>query len=82
LTWSRLGESNPIPLHIDGAWRIASRSPFGPFQTLDVIGLTTAYHVAAGAPDPGVQAFVAALKEQYIEKGKLGTMTGKGFYTY
>lgn len=56
--------------------------PFGPFQTLDVIGLKTAYHVAAGTPDPNVQAFAAALKEQYIDKGKLGTTTGEGFYTY
>ena len=52
------------PETIDVGWRIASRSPLGPFQTLDVIGLTTAYHVAAGAPDPDVQAFAAALKER------------------
>jgi 3-hydroxyacyl-CoA dehydrogenase len=70
------------PETIDVTWRIAARSPLGPFQTLDVIGLTTAYHVAAGAPDPDVQAFAAALKEQYIDKGKLGTTTGEGFYTY
>lgn len=70
------------PEAIDLAWRIASRAPLGPFQTLDVIGLTTAYHVAVAAPDPDVQAFAAQLKERYIDKGKLGTTTGEGFYTY
>ncbi|WP_182909498.1 3-hydroxyacyl-CoA dehydrogenase family protein [Microbispora sp. H13382] len=70
------------PETVDAAWRIAPMPPFGPFQTLDVIGLKTAYHVAAGTPDPNVQAFAAALKEQYIDKGKLGTTTGEGFYTY
>jgi 3-hydroxyacyl-CoA dehydrogenase len=67
---------------IDTQWRIGSGSPRGPFQILDVIGLSTAYIIASGAEDPTVREFAAAMKAQYIDHGKLGVMTGEGFYTY
>ncbi|RFA15015.1 3-hydroxybutyryl-CoA dehydrogenase [Subtercola boreus] len=67
---------------IDKTWRIATGAPFGPFQIYDVIGLTTPYNIAVANPDPGSQAFAALLKEQYIDKGKLGVATGEGFYRY
>ncbi|WP_268746403.1 3-hydroxyacyl-CoA dehydrogenase family protein [Actinomadura welshii] len=68
------------PETIDAAWRIASLSPFGPFQTLDVIGLTTAYHVTAGAPDPDVQAFAAALGAVH-RQGQARHHDGRGLST-
>lgn len=67
---------------IDKTWRIATGAPFGPFQIYDVVGLTTAYNIAAASPAPESQQFAAYLKENYIDKGKLGTATGAGFYTY
>ncbi|MDF2443489.1 MAG: 3-hydroxyacyl-CoA dehydrogenase [Subtercola sp.] len=67
---------------IDKTWRIATGAPVGPFQIYDVIGLTTPYNIAVANLDPGSQAFAALLKEQYIDKGKLGIATGEGFYTY
>ncbi|ROQ37010.1 3-hydroxyacyl-CoA dehydrogenase [Frondihabitans sp. PhB188] len=70
------------PEMIDKTWRIATGSPSGPFQIYDVIGLTTPYNIAAANPDPGSQAFAAYLKENYIDKGKLGVATGEGFYRY
>lgn len=67
---------------IDKTWRIATGAPAGPFQIYDVVGLTTAYNIASASPDPKSQAFAALLKSEYIDKGKLGTSTGEGFYRY
>lgn len=70
------------PETIDKTWRIATGAPSGPFQIFDVVGLATAYNIAASSPDAGSQAFAGYLKEHYIDKGKLGVATGEGFYTY
>lgn len=61
---------------------IATGAPTGPFQIYDVVGLGTAYNIAASSPDSGSQAFAQYLKENYIDHGKLGVSTGEGFYTY
>jgi len=70
------------PETIDNTWRIATGSPSGPFQIYDVIGLMTPYNVAMADPRPKSQAFAKLLKEEYIDKGKLGVATGEGFYVY
>ncbi|MEF2977377.1 3-hydroxyacyl-CoA dehydrogenase [Subtercola sp. YIM 133946] len=70
------------PATVDTTWRIATGAPAGPFQIFDVVGLTTAYNIAAAGPDAKSQKFAALLKERYIDKGKLGVATGEGFYSY
>ncbi|WP_020122396.1 3-hydroxyacyl-CoA dehydrogenase [Streptomyces canus] len=70
------------PETIDLAWRTNGPAPLGPFQVLDMIGLVTAYNVSVMSPDPDARAFAAALKERYLDKGKLGMSTGEGFYRY
>ncbi|NUU30128.1 3-hydroxyacyl-CoA dehydrogenase [Arthrobacter sp. C9C5] len=70
------------PETIDKTWRIATGAPSGPFQIFDVVGLGTAYNIAASSPDAGSQAFARYLKDNYIDKGKLGVATGEGFYSY
>jgi 3-hydroxybutyryl-CoA dehydrogenase len=70
------------PETIDKTWRIATGAPSGPFQIYDVIGLMTPYNVAMADPRPKSQAFAKLLKEEYIDKGKLGVATGEGFYKY
>ncbi|MGP5733017.1 3-hydroxyacyl-CoA dehydrogenase [Arthrobacter rhombi] len=70
------------PETIDKTWRIASGAPTGPFQIYDVIGLKTAYNIALASPEPTSQAWAMYLKTNYIDRGKLGTATGEGFYTY
>ncbi|HLV85115.1 MAG TPA: 3-hydroxyacyl-CoA dehydrogenase family protein [Devosia sp.] len=47
----------------------------------DIIGLNTAYAVSS-TPGSGQENFAAYLKENYIDKGKLGVTTGEGFYKY
>jgi 3-hydroxyacyl-CoA dehydrogenase len=66
---------------IDKTWRIATGAPKGPFQLLDIIGLTTAYHVAASG-DEQCKVNARYLKEHYIDRGKLGRERGEGFYRY
>ncbi len=69
------------PKDIDNVWRIATGAPKGPFEILDIIGLTTPYNIAAHG-DEHSQQVAAWLKENYLDKGKLGIATGEGFYTY
>ena len=69
------------PETVDKAWRTATGAPHGPFQALDVIGLTTAYNIDA-VGDEESRANARYLKEHYIDRGKLGRATGEGFYRY
>ena len=69
------------PEDVDKVWRIATGAPMGPFQFYDIIGLTTPYNILVhGSPE--AQKIAAWLKENYIDKGKLGIASGEGFYTY
>ena len=73
---------------IDKTWKIGTGAPRGPFEIIDVIGLTTAYNVVKMylkvpsflAPYNFKQ--MAKVLEKYIEEGKLGRSTKEGFYKY
>ena len=71
---------------IDKTWMVATGAPLGPFAILDVVGITTAYNInkmaAEATNDPLKVKTVAYLKENFIDKNKLGVSTGEGFYTY
>ncbi|WP_135451428.1 3-hydroxyacyl-CoA dehydrogenase [Mycobacterium sp. DL99] len=69
------------PSAVDDTWRIATGAPVGPFQIYDIIGLTTPYNIMVNG-DAEAQKLAAWLKENYIDKGKLGLATGEGFYKY
>ena len=69
------------PETIDKTWRIGTGAPKGPFEIFDIVGLTTAYNISS-VSGPKQQEFAAYLKENYIDKGKLGLSTGEGFYRY
>lgn len=68
------------PEAVDNTWRIATGAPMGPFQILDVVGLNTPYNILVAGED--TRELAAWLKENYIDKGKLGVATGEGFYKY
>lgn len=74
------------PYTIDKTWMIATGAPLGPFAILDVVGLQTAYNIvqmkAAQSKKDVYIRLATLLKEQYIDKGKLGRATGEGFYKY
>lgn len=71
---------------IDKTWRLGTGAPVGPFQILDIVGLTTAYNVNALNPeaqDPNtVAGKIQAMLQSYIDEGKLGVNAGEGFYRY
>jgi len=73
---------------IDLTWRLATGAPSGPFQILDVVGITTAYNVLLSYPDTTADEnseharLAKLLKEEYLDKGKTGVASGEGFYKY
>ncbi|MFD3745077.1 3-hydroxyacyl-CoA dehydrogenase [Nocardia sp. NPDC058633] len=69
------------PAAVDETWRIATGAPMGPFQILDIVGLTTPYNILNNGSDAH-KKLASWLKENYIDKGKLGVATGEGFYSY
>ncbi|MGO2082580.1 3-hydroxyacyl-CoA dehydrogenase [Vagococcus sp.] len=71
-----------LPETVDRTWMIATKSPRGPFAILDMVGLNTAYNIALSENTAQSKKTAAYLKENYIDKGKLGIQTGEGFYKY
>ncbi len=74
------------PQTIDLTWKLATGAPAGPFQILDIVGLTTAYNIVCASPDikdPNANSYkIAAMLKKYIDAGKLGINAGEGFYKY
>ena len=69
------------PETVDKTWRITTRAPEGPLQLVDIAGLTTIYNIAAARDEQG-KANARYIKEHYLDKGKLGRVSGEGFYKY
>ena len=75
------------PATIDLTWRLGTGSPLGPFQILDIVGLTTAYNInmmdplATSDPD-SIPAKIGVILKKYIDEGKTGINAGEGFYKY
>lgn len=71
---------------IDKTWMLATGAHEGPFAILDTIGITTAYNIvlakANATGNPQFEKLANLLKATYLDKGKLGRATGKGFYAY
>ena len=65
---------------------VATGAPLSPFGILDVVGITTAYNInkmaANATKDPLKIKTVEYFKENFIDKNKLGIVTGEGFYKY
>ena len=76
------------PDDVDKAWKIGTGAPKGPFEILDIVGLTTAYNIVCMYTK--VPSFLAPynfkgmakLLKKYIDEGKLGISSGEGFYKY
>jgi len=74
------------PETVDKTWKLSTSSVFGPFQIIDIVGLTTVYNIYSISPnlnDPNSleSRTIKKLKEM-MDAGKLGISTGEGFYKY
>ncbi len=67
---------------IDATWRRATGAPLGPFEIYDIIGMETPYNLNIQSEDPELREFADTLKRNFIDQGRLGRATGKGFYDY
>jgi 3-hydroxyacyl-CoA dehydrogenase len=73
------------PEIVDKSWMILTGAPIGPLGMLDVVGPNTAYNIynAMGEGGDKTSAKISEwIKSELIDKGKMGTSNGKGFYTY
>jgi 3-hydroxybutyryl-CoA dehydrogenase len=71
---------------IDKTWMISSGMRMGPFGIMDTIGLQTLYNVemlwGTKLGDQNRIDRANYIKENYIDKGKIGIKSGEGFYKY
>ena len=88
------GISNPES--IDKAWTLGTGAPKGPFQIMDIVGLTTVkniveqYQKVPNLINPLLKKMLLPynykgmleILNKYINEGKLGKSSGEGFYKY
>ena len=71
---------------IDKTWMISTGVKMGPFGIMDIIGMQTMYNIdklwGEKTGDKVMLARAELIKENFIDKGKLGVKTGEGFYKY
>jgi 3-hydroxybutyryl-CoA dehydrogenase len=65
---------------------ISTGAKIGPFGIIDMIGMNTVYNIALmnGTKNNDEKMIERAnkIKNEWIDKGKLGMASGEGFYTY
>jgi len=71
---------------VDRAWMLDRQAPLGPFGMMDLFGLDLMLDSwKHPSPDPRREAFrerVVPFMNSYLESGKLGLKSGRGFYDY
>jgi 3-hydroxybutyryl-CoA dehydrogenase len=72
------------PEEIDKMWRMNFETAVGPCQIMDIIGLDVVLAIeqayAAESKDP--RDIPPAFLEEWVNSGRLGKKTGRGFYSY
>ncbi|MBP2014849.1 3-hydroxyacyl-CoA dehydrogenase [Anaerococcus degeneri] len=74
------------PVDIDMDWKIGTGSPKGPFEIIDIVGVTTVVNIlsrnpAANDQETPIGKAMIKLKEM-LNKGHIGIESGQGFYKY
>lgn len=80
------GDDIADPKDIDMDWKIGTGSPKGPFEIIDIVGITTVLNITKTNPqanDPTSPIGKAVKKlEERAAKGLKGIESGEGFYKY
>lgn len=80
------GDDVADPKDIDMDWKIGTGSPKGPFEIIDIVGITTVLNITKRNPqanDPTSPIGKAVKKlEERAAKGLKGIESGEGFYKY
>ncbi len=71
---------------VDKVWIAANggTGAMGPFGHMDSFGINVCYNISLhlSAIDPAMAEVAEKLKTEFIDKGKMGALSGEGFYTY
>lgn len=72
------------PADIDRLFTMVLRTPLGPFQMMDSVGLDVVLDIenSYAAERPGWSDAPRELLQRYIDDGRLGKKSGRGFYDY
>lgn len=86
-TISMLADGVSTPEVIDRTYMIVNRGvAMGPCGIIDIVGMTTAYNISSywgnENKDETLLAGASFIKENFIDKGKMGIRAGEGFYSY
>ena len=70
------------PEDVDRMWRLFTAAGQAPFQLMDRVGLDVVLDIEEhyAAVRPGVPEGPRRLLRRYVERGRLGVKTGRGFY--
>ena len=83
---SLYGNDVADPVDIDMDWKIGTGSPKGPFEIIDLVGLTTVINILSNNPasnDPSTPIGKAMIKlKEMADNGHIGIESGQGFYKY
>lgn len=83
---SLYGNDVADPVDIDMDWKIGTGSPKGPFEIIDLVGLTTVINILSNNPasnDPSTPIGKAMIKlKEMADKGHIGIESSQGFYKY
>jgi 3-hydroxybutyryl-CoA dehydrogenase len=75
-------EGVATPDEIDGIFQVSLGAPYGPFRAMDLVGLDVVLDIEehyATARD-GIPEAPRRLLREYIDDGRLGVKSGRGFY--
>jgi 3-hydroxybutyryl-CoA dehydrogenase len=70
---------------VDRAWMGIMKMPIGPFGIMDAVGLDTVWKITdfwAGLTNDPQQRANADFVRGYVDRGRLGLKSGRGFYDY
>jgi 3-hydroxybutyryl-CoA dehydrogenase len=72
------------PADVDGMWNIFVRAGIPPFELIDRVGLDVVLDIEEhyASIRPGIPHGPRRLLREYIEQGRLGVKSGRGFYQH